>query len=288
MKFTVQTESLTLLREALVSQCDGIRFGSEFCDLKIPRLEVIKEAYEEVSEARKSFTYVTPILSNEVVNKMREQLAYLSDLGDVEVIIGDLGTFNILRDYKNLRPRLGRSRIYIPARCPWPQITRMPNPPFFTRRRVEKIFYQTSLNYRRTLEYYKTLGVEGADVDWIPKCFPHFEQIVKNGFRLAIHIYTIPIAVTMRCHMARFLGEVKTSCSQPCLSRSFNLNQRELEISLVLHGNVVFRLTQHNQREVKALRRIGVDELIIPMGPVSKLSTTKDINAVITTLSYGG
>lgn len=272
----------------MASQCEGVRFGSEFCEWKIPHLESLKKAYEEVKDVRKTFTYVTPLLSNASIQKLREQLAYLNDRGGVEVIIGDIGTLNVLRDYKSLRPRLGRPRVYIPARCPWSQITRMPNPSRFTRRKVEKIFYQTSLNYRRALEYYKTLGVESADVDWIPKCFPHFKQIVTNGFRLAIHTYAIPVAVTMRCHMARFLGEVEPSlCTQPCLSRAFNIGQRELKKNFVLHGNVVFRLTQSQRREVKELQKIGVDELVLPLGPVSKLSTTKDINDAITSLAYG-
>lgn len=288
MKFSLQAESLSLLREAVASQCDCVRFGSEFCEWKIPSLEVLKKAYEEVKEARKTFTYVTPLLSNVSVEKLREQLVYLRDIGDVEVTIGDIGTLNLLRDYQSLRPRLGRPRVYIPARCPWPQITRRPNPSFFTRRKVEKIFYQTSLNYQRTLQYYKSLGVESAEVDWIPKCFPHFEQIVKNGFKLAVHAYAVPVAVTMRCHMARFLGEAEPSlCTQPCQRRAFNIKQRELKKSFVLHGNVVFRLSQPQQGEVKELQRLGVDEVVLPLGPVSKLSTAKDMNDAITSLAYG-
>lgn len=288
MKFTVQTESITQLSEALYCDCKGIRFGSEFCEWKIPDLEVVKKAYEETMDAGKTFAYVTPIVSNDGIDKLIEQLSFLRGLKGIEVIIGDIGVLHLLQDFKDLELRLGRPRVYIPARSPWSQITRLPNPSFFARRKVERIFYQTSLNYVRSLNYYRSLGIEGADVDWIPKCFSHFKKIMKNGFNLSVHAFALPVAVTMRCHMARFLDEEEPAlCSRPCLNKSFNITQKELEKNFVLHGNVVFRLVNSPRRDVEKLQRLGVRELIISMGPVSKLKTTEDINKTISTLSGG-
>jgi len=285
MKYTVQTETLHQLREALASKCDVIRFGPEFCEWKIPNLEDLKQAYKEVKDAGKGFTYVSPILSNHGIEKIREQFVFLKGLNDVEVVIGDLGALNLLTDCEDLKLRLGRPRVYIPARSPWSQITRMPNPSFFTRRKVEKIFYQTSLNYLRSLELYKGLGVIGADVEWIPKCFTHYGKTVKNGFKLAVHAYAIPVAVTMRCHTARFLGEAEPAlCTKPCLSKAFNIRQKVLEKEFILHGNVVFRAVEPNEREARQLKIIDVDELILPMSPVSKLNTTKELDEAITAL----
>jgi hypothetical protein len=282
MKFTVQTETLHQLKEALASQCDSIRFGPEFCEWKIPSLETIKQAYKEVKEAGKGFKYVSPILSNHGIEKIREQLDFLKGLNSVEVIIGDLGALNLFSGCGGVMLRLGRPKVYIPARSPWSQITRMPDPGFFTRRKVEKIFYQTSLNYVRSLEYFKSLGVMGADVEWIPKCFPHYKNIIKNGFKIAVHTHAIPVAVTMRCHMARFLEEVEPAlCSKPCLSKAFNIRQKELEKSFILNGNVVFRAVEPSEGEARQLKRTGVDELIIPMGPMSKLDTTRELDEVM-------
>ena len=216
MKFTVHTESLGHLKEALGSRCDGVRFGAEFCEWKIPSLSALKEAHGSVRDSGKAFTYVTPILSNAGANKIRDQLDYLTGLEDVEVVIGDIGTLNMLQGH-GLHLRLGRPRVYIPARSPWDQITRLPDPAFFARRKVEKIFYQSSLNYGRALEYYRGLGVEGADVDWIPKTFTHLRKVTKKGFRLAMNTHAVPVSVTMRCHMARFIGETEPArCSIPC------------------------------------------------------------------------
>jgi hypothetical protein len=260
----------------------------EFCEWKIPSLDALKRAHDEVTEVGKAFTYVVPILSNKGIEKTQEHLAYLSDYEGVEVVIGDIGALNLLQGYDGFRIRLGRPRVYIPGRAPWDQITRMPNPSFFSRRKVEKIFYQTNLNYERAIEYYTSLGVEGADVDWIPKSFPHYKKIVRNGFRLALHTYAVPAAVTMRCHTARFLGEAEPAlCTKPCIDRAFNIHQRELGKSFVLHGNVVFHLVEPTENDMRRLRGKRVDEIVIPIGPVSLLKTRGDLDEAIITLSRG-
>jgi len=287
MKYTVHAETLTALREALASECTGVRFGPEFCEWKIPSQKHLKQAYEEAKEAEKEFTYVLPILSNQGVDKMVEQLDFLEELG-VEVVVGDLGALNLLQGHEGVKPRLGRPRVYIPARSPWSQITRMPDPGFFARRRVEKLFYQTSLNYMRSLEYYRNLGVVGADVDWIPKCFPSYKKIAGNGFKLAVHSHAIPVAVTMRCHMARFMGEEEpTLCSKPCLAKALKIKQKELEKTFTLNGNVVYRLVESTQREMIQIRRTGIDEVVLPMGPVSNLTTKEELDEAMATLLGG-
>jgi hypothetical protein len=288
MIFTVHAETLSQLGEAIASRCDGVRFGMEFCEWKIPSLEALRKAHAEVTDAGKAFTYVVPILTNEGMERIREHLVYLGDYEGVEVVMGDIGVLNLLQKYDGLTFRLGRPRVYIPGRNPWDQITRMPNPSFFARRKVEKIFYQTNLNYWRALEYYRSLGVKGAEVDWIPKSFPHYKKIVKNGFRLAVHTYAVPVAVTMRCHTARFLGEEEPAlCTKPCLNRAFNIHQKELDKSFVLHGNVVFRLVESTRDDLRGLKGTGVEEIVLPMGPLSRLRTTEDLDEAVTTLSRG-
>jgi collagenase-like PrtC family protease len=288
MKFIVHCETLKQLNRALDSKTNGIRFGVEFCEWKIPSLETLKQAYETVEEAGLAFTYITPLLSNEGMEKTRKHLDYLETFENIEVVIGDLGMFNLLSKYENLQFRLGRPRVYIPGRNPWDQITRMPNPSFFSKRKVEKIFYQTNLNYVRTLEFYSGLGINSADVDWISKSFLNYKQLITKGFDLAIHTFAVPVAVTMRCHTARFLGEDKPAhCSKPCLTNAFNIHQNELKKEFVLSGNVIFRLVGHSRKEVSEINKIGIDEIILPMGSISRLHSSGDLNNVINDLLDG-
>jgi hypothetical protein len=282
MKFTAHIESIRLLPEALASECQSIRFGSEFCELKIPTLEQLKVAYAETREAGKSFCYVTPIVSEIGVKKLREHFTYLKELDDVEVVIGDFGALNMAKDAGTLNLRLGRTRVYIPARSPWPQITRVPNVPQPAFQKVEEIFYQTGLSYRRSLEFYRNCGINAADVDWIPRCFQSYADLVKSGLNIAVHANAIPVTVTEKCHMARFLGEEDyVSCSRPCQSKALSIKQSDLGVKLVLCGNVAFSVVNPGADDVKKLQAFGIDEIVISMNPATKLLTSGEVNNTI-------
>ena len=285
MKFAAHIESIGLLKEALASECQSIRFGAEFCELKIPTLAQLKDAYAETRKVGKSFHYVTPIVSEIGVKRLSEHFTYLKELDDVEVVIGDFGVLNMLMDIKTLNLRLGRTRVYIPARSPWPQITRVPNVPQPALQKVEEIFYQTGLNYRRSLEYYKNCGINAADVDWIPKCFQSYSDLAKSGFSIAVHANAIPVTVTEKCHMARFLGEEDyASCSRPCQSKALSIRQSDLGVRLILCGNVAFSVVNPSADDAKKLQVLGIDEIVISMNPATRLLTSDEVNDTIARL----
>ncbi len=288
MKFAAHVESMELLNEALASECQSIRFGAEFCELKIPTLEQLNAAYSRTREAGKSFCYVTPTVSEIGIKKLSEHFTYLKKLDDVEIVIGDFGALNLLddsRDAGNLSLRLGRTRVYIPARSPWPQITRVPNVPQPALERVEEIFYQTGLSYKRSLECYRSFGINAADVDWIPKCFQSYSDLVKSGLDIAVHADIIPVTITEKCHMARFLGEDDYfSCSRPCQSKALSIKQSDLGVKLILCGNVAFSVVNTESDDIKKLQASGIDEIIISMNHATKLLTSSKVNGTIARL----
>jgi hypothetical protein len=284
MKIIVQVEAEGLLFEALKSNCHGVRFGPEFCELKLPRLETLRVALKEAKKAGKEFVFVTPILTNTGIAYLRELFTYLDEAGGCEVVVGDLGVLRIIQSFKNLQPRLGRLRVYIPARCPWKQITRMQDISILEMRKVEKIFYQTSLNYNLMLEFLASYGIHSADFDWIPRCFEAYARIARKGLKLAVHAFEIPVAVTGRCHMARFIREDPNSCGKQCLERAFLIIQKELNVSFLLCGNVVFRHFDHKPEDVRKLRKAGINEIILHMNPISNLSKAKDVDEAIASL----
>jgi hypothetical protein len=288
MNAIVQTETLSLLKEAVKSNCKGIRFGPEFCEFKMPEKGFLEKAYDITIDEGKTFAYNVPLLTQYGIKKIKEQTNFLKNLDKIEIVIGDLGLINLLKDLENVNIRLGRLRVYIPGRCPWKQITREANPSFFSKRRVEKLFYQTNLNYIRTLDFYKNLGITCADVDWIPKCFSNYGNIVKKGFNLSIHTHSIPVAVTMKCHTARFLGESSTeSCTKPCFDNFFEIRQKDLGENFLLDGNVVYRGVNPTFKEIKKLKRNGIDDIVISLGHISNLFKSREIDEVINNLMHG-
>jgi len=285
LKFSVQLDNIKMLDEALESSCDGLRYGSEFCEWKIPTLDMLRQVYTLTNDRGKEFTYVTPKVSDVSLERVRRQLAYLDSRGEVCVVANDLGLLSILGEYPNLKPHMGRQLVTVPARCPWPQITQY-GAGFLETRQVAKIFYQTSLNYEPTIQLCKKYGVQGADMDWIPPCFQHLDFLVENGLSLSIHVHLVPVTMTRRCHTARFLGEEEPEeCSRPCYTRAFLLRQKTLGQELFLHGNVVFRLTQPSEKDVNKLYESKVDELIITMNPITKIENRREVDDLIQRLT---
>jgi collagenase-like PrtC family protease len=272
-----------MLKEAVKSDCDIVRFGSEFCEWKIPSLNTLEKAYNLTNDWGKEFVYITPRVSNNNLEKIRDHLNFFNEEKKNKVVVNDLGTLNILKVYPKINPHLGRQLVYIPARCPWNEITEH-DVGFLTKRKITNIFYQTSLNYKPTIQFFQKLGVQGVDVDWIPQCIPHYNFLLKNGLDLSVHVYLVPVTLTRRCHTARFLGEKDPeNCTQPCSTQAFVLRHDVLGIELFLHGNTVFTFNDPANNDIKQLRN-NADQLVIAMTPATKIDSQQEINALITRL----
>ncbi len=279
MRIAIQSDNLKRLKEAVSSDCACIRFGSEFCEHLLPEQDELKEAYKLVRAAGKEFVYVTPRLSNGGIEKVRKQLAFLNKKGGIRVVFNDLGTLNMLRDFRNLCPHLGRMLIRVPARSPFAE--RIAQEGFIMRRQggfgdvitrgsavakqwYEALFSYTSLNYSPTIRFVKDYGVRNVDVDWIPRIFANFGSLMEQGLKLSVYLHLVPIAVTRKCHLARFLGEERPEeCSKPCLKESLIIRSQLAGLQFLLQGNAVLTIAQPSDRDLDRIKEIGVDEVVI-------------------------
>lgn len=285
MKVTVQAENIRDLKEAVQSNCTGIRFGSEFCEWKIPTLTSLEEAYELAKDSGKKFSYITPRVSETNVEKVKGQLEYLNGQAEVELVFNDLGILRLLDDYPKIIPHLGRQLIFIPARCPWKQTTNF-KVGFRARRRVAEIFHQTNLNNSETIRFYRERGVENVDLDWIPPCFPYFRPLKEAGLNISIHLHLTPVTSTRRCHTARFLAiEDPTNCNMPCFEQGFLLMNRTSNLELYLLGNTVFRYSEPSAEDIKKMSSLlGEFEVVVTMNPITKIRDRKAIDTFIGTI----
>jgi hypothetical protein len=286
MKISVQTDNLRLLTEALSGDCDGVRFGSEFCEHLLPNLGTLEKAYELASAEKKEFVYVTPRLSNAGIERLREQLPLLGEKGAAGVVVNDFGALRVLRHHASLRPYLGRHLFRVPARRPWTDgIIQREDLASERGRWIRDLYSTTSLNFRPTIELFRRHGCARADVDWIPRIFPALGFLVENGIRLSVHLHLVPVTFTRKCHTARFLGEKSPgSCSRPCLRRAFLLKNEVLEeygVEFVLHGNAVLHVVQPLAADLAALQKSGIDELILTMNPVTGIDTARRIDDLV-------
>jgi len=286
MRVTIQTENMKNLRESVHSNCSGVRFGSEFCEWKIPSLGNLKEAYTIVKEAGKKFSYLTPRISETNLGEVKEQLDFLNGEGDAGLVFNDLGVLSLLEHNPNLTPQLGRQLVFIPARCPWEQITNF-EVSFMARRHVAKLFYQTNLNNAKTINFFLEHGVRNVDLDWIPPCFPYFKPLRDAGLNLSVHLHLTPVTSTRRCHTARFLGiDNPVSCPRPCFERGFLLRNMMLYLDFYLLGNVVFRYSEPSPKEIRNVHSLlGEFEFVVSMNPITGLEDRKTIDMLIDNLS---
>ena len=272
MNVAIQAANLTMLKEALAGDSKRVRFGSEFCMYALPTIDSLENAYNQTNEARKEFVYITPRLSEGAMSSIREHLGLLNDLGGATVVANDLGTVQTIKGLSNLKLHLGRQLVYTPSRCPWKEITEH-TVSIFTKRKVKQIFYQTALNYQPTIEFYKGLGAVGADVDMIPELFQAFNFLSKYKLNLSVHLHSIPVTITRKCHMARFLGEPDLErCSRPCYTKAYIMDNEILDTQMVLCGNTVFKLNEPNTKITRQLAKRGVTEVVFTMGPLTSFS----------------
>lgn len=285
--FSAQAESLKAVEETVKSNVDVIRFGSEFCERKIPSLQTLKAAYRLTEDSGKRFIYVTPRLPGKALEKVRRQLKFLTSM-EAAIVVNDLGLLNVLTAQPELDIRLGRQLIFIPARCPWKLgfkdflLLTLSVKLKMDRGKVADLFHQTNLNYKPTIEVFRKCGVKGVDLDWIPECFRGYRFLTENGLKLSVHLYLVPVAVTRKCHSARFLGEKRLDrCGKPCYGSFFRIVHDKLGVEMFLHGNVVFRLVKPKRKDLKKLLDSGVSELVIPVSPIMKTLSCREIDGVV-------
>jgi len=289
----VQTEDRDTLEKALESNCDRVRFGAEFCEWKIPDSSLLRDAYTFTKDLGKDFAYVTPRISESNLDKIRDQLDLLNKEGTIEIVCNDFGTLNLLNHYPNLSPHLGRQLVHVPSRCPWMKtdikdVLFSPKMTLWRARILRRdIYSETSLHYLPTVQFFRDHGVQGIDLDWIPRCFPYFDFFEKEGFKLSVHLQLAPVTLTRKCHTARFLGEkAPQACSKPCKTRAFLLKRDELE--LFLNGNVVFSQTSPSEKDMERLLKHDISELVISMNPITGILSREKIDEFILQLESMG
>ncbi len=279
MKIAIHTDNFERLKEAVLSNCDCIRFGSEFCEHLLPDRDGLKRAYDLVRSAGKEFVYVTPRLSNAGIEKVRKHLAFLKKKDRIRVVFNDLGTLNMLKGFPNLRPHLGRLLIRVPARSPFAE--RIAREGFTMGRECgsgktimrgstaakawyEELFSYTSLNYSPTIDFFKAYGVKNADFDWLPRTFAQCDSLMKQGLKLSVYLHLVPIAITRKCHLARFLGgESPEQCSKPCLEESLIIKNDLAGVQFLLQGNAVLVIAQPSDKDLERLKELDIDEVVV-------------------------
>ncbi|MGM5481836.1 MAG: hypothetical protein ACQESF_00090 [Nanobdellota archaeon] len=92
-----------------IDDYDRVYIGNEFCENLIDTEETLKKKIEYVLDKNKNFSFVTPYVTEKGLEKLKKRFTFLdSEFNDTEVIINDFGVLDLVSDFKNITPVLGR------------------------------------------------------------------------------------------------------------------------------------------------------------------------------------
>ena len=94
--------------KTLVGNFRRLYFGNEFCEELIPPLPLLKSRQALARESGKDFTFVTPFVTDNGLEKLDKLFRFLDKTSPCEVVFNDWGVFSLLECFPRLIPVMGR------------------------------------------------------------------------------------------------------------------------------------------------------------------------------------
>ena len=232
-----------------------IYFGNETCDRLIPDRKTIERAYKLISEKGYEMTYVTPYTGPEGLTKIEDNLSFLNEKENIEVVFNDWGVLQLLdKKYTGLEPVMGRLMV------------KMKRDPRFSKsdysvhshaldrtdkiaKRQEETVVNSSLEIKEFRELLQSKRVERVGMEMVP----YDEDIVKKQFKknkwgLPIDIYWPWTYITSgrNCQIAAYTqpaGKIHPAgknCYLQCQQFEFGFNSDKDMLDSVQRGNAVW------------------------------------------------
>ncbi|HDN65689.1 MAG TPA: hypothetical protein ENF23_05265 [Methanosarcinales archaeon] len=187
----------------------GVRIGvgSEACVHKLPATPEIAQVSD--LGCIDGVTLITPITPQKHFDRVCGYVNEVADLGirNLRIVVNDLG---ILHSCEIDRPVAGRGIVHTSEACPWVDHILRDESDY-----VKDAYLQTNLNYSRTCTLLKDMGIEGIEIDLLPRTVAAARRL---DFAVYAHFGYAVVAYARSCHTARFYGELPPLCTQFCNS----------------------------------------------------------------------
>lgn len=202
----------TAKMDRLLALCEeqgaSIGIGSECCVHRLPSIEQVGKIAGQMED----LSVVTPITPQKHYDRMLEYIRGLPR--SIRLVVNDVGVLYALHRDGGLdgfeEVAAGRGIVHTSEACPWvDHLVRDES------EEVKAAFLQTNLNYSRTLEFMKGMGISAMETDLESRTI---RAALKTGLPVAGHAEFIAVSYTRSCHTARYYGEVPPSCVQRCNS----------------------------------------------------------------------
>jgi hypothetical protein len=111
VKRTVKHEKAIFIhrKDDFLDSAERIYFGNEFCEKSIPEIDTLKEWHVFSRNKGRKFTFVTPFVTNEGIERLLNLFIFLNRQKDNEVVFNDWGVFHLLHNrFSSIIPVMGR------------------------------------------------------------------------------------------------------------------------------------------------------------------------------------
>ena len=243
--------------EYVTQEYSRLYFGVEFCQNLIPSIEDLSYILRFVSKKRLDFTFVTPFITKEGLEKLKPQLNYLVQEHPVsEIIINDWGLLSwIDKNYSNLTLVLGRLLV---KQKRGPRILSLMG-------RVPDImiqhFRQSNVDTSMISNFLISKGINRIEFDNL------LQGISRPAHSLKGSLYTPFVYVTT----TRFCPASSTDrisnrslraifpCNKECQNYTLKLQHEQMPMDLFLKGNTQFFM---NEQLPEDLDQLNIDRLV--------------------------
>ncbi|MBN2484025.1 MAG: hypothetical protein JXD21_07495 [Candidatus Omnitrophica bacterium] len=244
-----------------------IYYGAEFCEYLLPRWEEIEKALDFCNEQKKTFSFLTPIVSAygiDVLIPIFKRLNTYSTTHNrkVEVIVNDLGILSLLKEYSSLGKVIGR---LLSKQRTDPRIVRYQDD--FTESQLDTLSHsQFSKSFCAALKEYNIIRIE------LDNPFQGIaDSFIQNGLGVSLYYPLVSIATTRLClfniNETYHLPEIKECKKKSCKALgTFRLTHSTLPVPILLQGNAQL---YENKSLPPELEKKGIDRLIHNIGIVT-------------------
>lgn len=238
------------------SSYQRIYFGSEFCQNLIPEPEELKSALDYCQKNNKGFTFVTPILSDKGMEKLKPMLSYISkEAPESEILINDWGLLYWLRKELNhqncLIGRLLSQQRRDPRNSDLKKSLSAAAFNFFQKAMIESSFAE---------EYFKDHGIRRIELDNLTQGIIREAPLLKAS----LHLPFVFLSMTRFCPFqnkqrgARKIPRLG-DCAKKCRNQTLRLKNKKIPFEIILKSNAYFFL---NTRLPRNLEGLNIDRLV--------------------------
>jgi len=239
-------EIVGLIEDADLGSGVRIGLGSEGCVHKLPLAGEIARVAD--LDCIGGVTLVTPITPQKHYDRCVAYLGEVADMGigNLRIVVNDLG---ILYSCDLGNPVAGRGIVHTSEACPWVDHILRDESDY-----VRDAYLKTNLNYSRTYAILKGMGIEGIEIDLLPRTIAAARML---DIPVYVHFGYAVVAYARSCHTARFYHKTPPECTQFCdspmeleLREIFDLESlsfappdeevREVFPTLYLLGNTIY------------------------------------------------